>query len=73
MLYFCMTSAVATRNLQKLFNTDAQGCINHLTVLLQFCTNCYVTTRDCIMNKTHNVNGFKNNIYYCCNAYPVYL
>ena len=55
-----MTSAVATRNLQKLFNTDAQGCINHLTVLLQFCTNWYVTTRDCIMNKTHNVNGFKN-------------
>ena len=66
-------TAVATRNLQKLFNSDAQASINYLTVLSQFCANWYVTTRDHIMNKTHNVNGFNNSIYYCCNAYAVHL
>ena len=30
------------------------------------------TTMNYIMNKRHNVNGFNNNIYNCCNAYAVY-
>ena len=73
MLYFCIASAVATRNQQKLFNSNTQASINYLSVLSQFCTNWYVITRNHIMNKTHNVNGFKNNIYYCHNPYAVHL
>ena len=73
MLYFCTISAVATRNVKKLFNSDTQASINYLTVLSQFCANYYVSTKNDIMNKTHNVNGFYNNIYYCCNAYALHL
>ena len=73
MLYFCTISAVATRNVEKLFNSDTQASINYLTVLSQFCANYYVSTRNDIMNKTHNVNGFYNNIYYCCNAYALHV
>ena len=73
MLYFCTISAVATRNVKKLFNSDTQASINYLTVLSQFCKNYYVSTKNNIMNKTHNVNGFYNNIYYCCNAYALHL
>ena len=73
MLYFCTISAVATRNVKKLFNSDTQTSINYFTVLSQFCTNYYVSTKNHIMNKTHNVNGFYNNIYYCCNAYALHL
>ena len=32
-LYFCISSAAAARNLQKLFNSNAQASINYLTVL----------------------------------------
>ena len=72
-LYFCTIPAVATRNVKKLFNSDTQASINYLTVLSQFCANYYVSTKNDIMNKTHNVNGFYNNIYYCCNAYALHL
>ena len=58
MLYFCTISAVDTRNLQKLFNSNAQASINYLTVLTQFCANCYVTANNNIMNETYNVNDF---------------
>ena len=73
MLYFCTISPVATRNLKKLFNSDTQASINYLTVLSQFCANYYVSTKNNIMNKTHNLNHFYNNIYYCCNAYALHL
>ena len=63
MLYFCTISAVATRNVKKLFNSDTQASINYLTVLSQFCANYYVSTKNNIMNKTHNVNGFIIIIY----------
>ena len=72
-LYFCTISAVATRNVKKLFNSDTQASINYLTVLSQFCANYYVSTKNNIMNKTYNLNGFYNNIYYCCNAYALHL
>ena len=62
-LYFCTISAVATRNVNKLFNSDTQASINYLTVLSQFCANYYVSTKNNIMNKTHNLNHFYNNIY----------
>ena len=71
-LYFCTISAVATRNVKKLFNSDTQASINYLTVLSQFCANYYVSTKNNIMNKTYNLNGFYNNIYYCCNAYALH-
>ena len=73
MLYFCTISAVATRNVKKLFNSDTQAYINYLIVLSQFCANYYVSTKKDIMNKTHNLNHFYNNIYYCCNAYALHL
>ena len=63
MLYFWTIFAVATRNVKKLFNSDAQASINYLTVLSEFCANYYVSTKNDIMNKTHNVNVFYNNIY----------
>ena len=72
-LYFCTISAVATRNVKKVFNSDTQASINYLTVLSQFCANYYVSTKNNIMNKTYNLNGFYNNIYYCCNAYALHL
>ena len=52
MLYFCTISAVATRNVKKLFNSDTQASINYLIVLSQFCANYYVSTKNNIMNKT---------------------
>ena len=73
MLYFCTISAVATRNVKKLFNSDTKASINYLTVLSQFCANYYVSTKNNIINKTHNLNPFYNNIYYCCNAYALHL
>ena len=72
-LYFCTISAVATRNVKKLFNSDTQASINYLSVLSQFCANYYVSTKNNTMNKTHNLNHFYNNIYYCCNAYALHL
>ena len=72
-LYFCTISAVVTRNVKKLFNSDTQASINYLTVLSQFCANYYVSTKNNIMNKTYNLNHFYNNIYYCCNAYALHL
>ena len=45
-LYFCTISAVATRNVKKLFNSDTQASINYLTVLSQFCANYYVSTKN---------------------------
>ena len=80
-LYFTMAETkrrylvpgYTTRNVKKLFNIDTQASINYLTVLSQFCANYYVSTKNDIMNKTHNVNGFYNNIYYCCNAYALHL
>ena len=72
-LYFCTISAVATRNVKKLFNSDTQASIKFLTVLSQFCANYYVSTKNDIMNKTYNLNHFYNNIYYCCNAYALHL
>ena len=56
MLYFSTISAVATRTVKKLFNSDTQASINYLTVLSQFCANYYVSTKNNIMNKTHNLN-----------------
>ena len=73
MLYFCTISAVATMNVKKLFNSDTQASINYLIVLSQFCANYYVSTKNNTMNKTHNLNHFYNNIYYCCNAYALHL
>ena len=73
MLYFCTISAVATTNVKKLFNSHTQASINYLIVLSQFCANYYVSTKNDIMNKTHNLNHFYNNIYYCCNAYALHL
>ena len=58
MLYFCTISAVATTNVKMLFNSDTQASINYLTVLSQFCANYYVSTKNNIMNKTHNLNHF---------------
>ena len=72
MLYLHTISGVATKNLQKLFNSDTQASINYSTILSQFCTNWYVTTTKYIMHKTHNINHLKNNIYYCCNAYTLH-
>ena len=73
MLYFCTISAVVIRNVKKLFNSDTQASINYLIVPSQFCANYYVSTKNDIMNKTHNLNHFYNNIYYCCNAYALHL
>ena len=33
MLYLCTISGIATKNLQKLFNGDAQASINYSTIL----------------------------------------
>ena len=71
MLYFCTISAVATKNVKKLFNSDTQASINYLIVLSQFCANYYVGTKNDIMNKTHNVNGFYNNIIYMTVVMPM--
>ena len=58
MLYLHTISGIATKNLQKLFNGDAQASINYSTILSQF-TNSYLTTTEYIMNKKTQCKSFK--------------